>query len=98
MQDSKAGYLSLKLILYLYVFHIVGNARKATSNKIGQLPDDFFLEFTEIQFLDIQGTHINVWPNFTSANKLTTLYAADVALTSVNAPEEIGNAPKLCIH
>ena len=87
----------LKFILYLYVFVIVGSTRRATSNKIGQLPHDFFREFTEIQFLDIQGTHINVWPNFTLANKLTTLYAADVALTSANAPEEIGNVPKLCI-
>ena len=80
-----------KLILNLYMFLTAGNARKATSNKIGQLPDDFFSEFAEIKFLDIVGTRVNVWPNFTSAHNLIILHAFDVALKSTSAPENIGN-------
>ena len=68
-----------------------GNDKKSTSNKIGKLSDDFFSEFTEIKELNVEGTHINVWPIFTSAHDLVSFSGYNVRLQSATAPANLGN-------
>ena len=68
-----------------------GNDKKSTSNKIGKLSDDFFSEFMEIKVLSVDGTHISVWPIFTSAQDLVSFSGFNVRLISAIAPANLGN-------
>ena len=58
-------------------------------NPIGQLPDDFFSEFTKIKDINLDDTHLNVWPNFQEAHELITFKGNDLFLNN-DAPDNLG--------
>ena len=71
-----------QIILYLIKIYIPG------SNRIGQLPDDFFAEFTSIKEINLHDTRITIWPNFQQAHKLVIFNGWSASLHS-NAPSNL---------